>query len=49
MTTTTNTENVPQYKSRFLLIEEQMLAFALGTNVIAEVKNLFPIFKRIAQ
>ena len=49
MTTTTNVENLPQYKSRFLLIKEQMLAFASGTNWIAKVKNLSPNFKRIPE
>ena len=49
MTTTANAENLPQYKSRFLLIKEQMLGFASGTNLTAKVKNLSPNFKRIPE
>ena len=49
MTTATNAENLPQYKSRFLLIEEQTLAFASGTNLISKVTNLSPNFKRIPE
>ena len=48
MTTTTNAENLRQYKSRFSLIVEQILAFASSTNLITEVKSFSPNFKRIA-
>ena len=47
MITTTNAENL-QYKRRFSLIVEQILAFASSTNLVREVKNLSPNFKRIA-
>ena len=33
MTTTTNAENLRQYKSKFSLIVEQILVFALSTNL----------------
>ena len=36
------------YKSRFSLILELILAFGSSTDLIREVKNLSPIFKRIA-
>ena len=48
MTTTTNTENLQQCKSRMSLIVEQILTFASSTNLVREVKNLPPSFKRIA-
>ena len=48
MTTTTNAENARQYKIRFSLIVEQILAFPLSDNFIRKVKNLSPNFKRIA-
>ena len=47
MTTATNAENLRQYKSKFFLIVEQILAFAWSTNFIREVKNLSRNFKRI--
>ena len=47
MTTTTNAKIFRQYKSRFSLIVEQILAFAASTNLVREVKNLSPNFKRI--
>ena len=47
MTTAANAENL-QYKSRFSLIVEQILAFAWSTKLVREVKNLSPNFKRIA-
>ena len=46
MTTTTNTENFCQNKSRFSLIVEQILAFALITKLDGKVKNLSPNFKQ---
>ena len=49
MTTTTNSENFRQYESRFPLIVEQVLAFALVSNLLRKVKNVFPFFKRIAE
>ena len=48
MTMTTNAENLGQYKSRFSLIVEQILAFTSSTNLVSEVKNLSSNFKRIA-
>ena len=48
MTTTTNAENLRQYKSRFPLIVEQILAFTSSTDLVEEIKNLSPNFKRIA-
>ena len=48
MTTTRNAENLRQYKSRFYSIVEQTLTFASGTNLVSEVKNFSPDFKRIA-
>ena len=47
MTTTTNVENFCQYKSRFSLIVEQILAFALTTSLVRKVKNLSSSFKRV--
>ena len=44
----TNAENLRQYKSRFFLILEQILAFVSSTNLVKEVKNLPPNFKQIA-
>ena len=40
MKTTTNAENLRQYKSSFSLTAEQILAFALRSNLVCEVKNL---------
>ena len=40
MKTITNSENLQQYKSRFSFIVEQILAFALSTNLNEEVKNV---------
>ena len=40
MTTSTNAENLRQYKSRFSLIVEQIQAFPSSTNLAREVKNL---------
>ena len=48
MTTTTNAENLCQYKSRYSPIVEHILAFASSTNFVREVKNLSPNVKRIA-
>ena len=47
-TTTTNAENLWQYKSRHSPIVEHILAFASSTNFVREVKNLSPNVKRIA-
>ena len=44
MTGTINDENLRQYKRRFPLI----VAFASNTNLVREVKNLSPHFKRTA-
>ena len=43
-----NAESLRQCKSRSSLIAEQTLAFASLTNLVREVKNLSPNFKRIA-
>ena len=40
-------ENLQQYKIRFSLITEQVLAFALHPNMVSKVKNLSPNFKQI--
>ena len=48
MTTTTSAEYLRQNESRFSLIVEQILTFALTTNVVGEVEDLSPNFKRIA-
>ena len=42
-----NAENLRQYKSRFSLIAELILAFDSIPNMVREVKNLPPNFKRI--
>ena len=42
MSATTNVENLPQYKIRFSLITEQVLAFPLHPNMVSEVENLSP-------
>ena len=46
MTIATSFENFCQHKSRFSLIVEQILAFALTTNLVRKTKNLSPSFKR---
>ena len=48
MTTAANAEMLPQYKSKFSLIVEQILAFTSSVNLFRDVKNLSPNFKRIA-
>ena len=48
MTTTTNAENLRQYKSRFSLILEQIPPFPWRNNLARKVKYLTPSFKRIA-
>ena len=47
MTRITYAEILAQYKSRFSLIVEQILALALGTNLVKGVKNLPLKIKRI--
>ena len=42
MTKTTNANNLRQYKSRFSLIAEQVLAFTMSTILVREIKNLSP-------
>ena len=42
MTSTTNAENLKQYKSKFSLTIEQILAFASSINFVREVKNSPP-------
>ena len=48
MTETANAKNLQQYKIRFFLIVEQILAFDSHPNMIREVKNLPPNFKQVA-
>ena len=48
MTRTTNVKILPQYKSRFSLIVEQILALTLTTSLVREVKNLSANFQQIA-
>ena len=48
MTIITNARNIRQCKSRFSFIIGHMLAFTSSTNLVREVKNLYPNFKRIA-
>ena len=40
MTTSVNFKNLPQYKSRFSLTVERILAFTWNINLVREVKNL---------
>ena len=47
MTTLTNAEILQQYKSRLLLIVEQIQLFTLSTNFVREVKKLSLTFQRI--
>ena len=47
MITTTNAENLRQYKSRLSLIVEQILVFPSSTYLVGKVKNLSPNFERI--
>ena len=47
MTGTTKAEKLRQYKIRFSLIAEQILAFVSYPNMIREVKNLPPNFKKM--
>ena len=46
--TAANTENLRQYKIRFSLVAEQILALASYPDMVREVKNLSPNFKQIA-
>ena len=48
MTATTNAENLQQYKIRFFLIAEKILAIASLPNIIRKVKKLSPNFEQIA-
>ena len=43
-----STENLRQYKSRFSLIVEQILAFSSSTYLVKKVDSFPPNFKRIA-
>ena len=47
MTTKVNAKNLRQYKSRFSLIVEQILAFPSSTNLVRKVNDLSLNFKRI--
>ena len=48
MTTAINAKNLRQYKSRFSLIAEEILAFSLSTNLFRKAIKLLPNLKRIA-
>ena len=48
MTVTKNAEKLRQYKIRFSLIKEQILAFASSPNMVREVRYLSLNFKQIA-
>ena len=48
MTMKTNVENIRQCKSTFSFTAEQTLDFAPSSNLVREVRNLPPNFKRIA-
>ena len=48
MKATRNAKNLRQYKSKFSLVVEEILTFALSTNLVREAKNFSPDFKRIA-
>ena len=48
MTTAKNPKNLQKNKNIFYSIVEQILAFAASTDLVREVKNLPPNFKRIA-
>ena len=48
MSVKTNAENLRQYKTRFALIVEQILAFTSSPNMVREIKSLSPNFKQIA-
>ena len=48
MITAKNPKNLRQNKNIFYWIVEQILAFASSTDLVREVKNLPPSFKRIA-
>ena len=47
MTTTTNAENLRQYKIRFSLIVEQILALTSSINLVKEFKNLSSNLKQV--
>ena len=46
MTATADAENL-QYKIRFSLITEQIMAFASSPNIVRKVKHQSPNFKQI--
>ena len=48
MTTTANAKNLRQYKIKFSVIKEQILAFTSNPNIVKELINMSPSFKRIA-
>ena len=43
MTMTTNAENLPQYKIRFFLFAEKILAFASHPNLVRKVTMFYVI------
>ena len=47
MATTTNAENLRQYKIRFSLIVEQILALTSSINLVKEFKNLSSNLKQV--
>ena len=46
MTAIANAKNLRQYKSRFSLIVEQILAFVSSTNFVKELENMSFSFKQ---
>ena len=48
MTKIKNPENLRQYRLRFSLVIEPILAFVSSTNLVRERKNVPPNFERIA-
>ena len=48
MATGAKTKDLRQYKSRFSLIVDQVLAVASSINLVRKVKNLAPNFKQRA-
>ena len=49
MIATKTAEKLRQYKIRFSLIVEQILALALSTNIVREAKNLSQISNKLRE
>ena len=47
MATTANAEILQKYKSKFSLIEKNVLVLASSTNLVREVKNFSPDFDEL--